>query len=360
MKIAVLIIILAFLPFSLECQYIRAGHEATSLFDSISNDKISKVAAYRIFFRHASVGTTINDGLNCLQGTRSNPTECKNYPEFKYDRRQWVFQARGNSGWKGKVDDFVEQVHQQLNNFDIFSFKFCYLDGIDGLLDPCGSPYNSEKMYLAFEYLRDKMEYLESSAPSKKYIWWTIPLTQSGQHCTDTLNYLIREYCKEKGKFLFDIADIQCHDSTGVKTLNDNGYEKAFSGYCGEQQPGAQACHPNWKGKILIAKAFWKLIADMSDYILSTDSKISATFPFFVFPNPASEDVTITFSNNANEIGISIYDLYGNEKASINQTKGNGNSITFNTSDLMLASGIYTIKLIINHKMYYSKLAVIR
>jgi hypothetical protein len=244
---------------------IIADYRAVVAFDNIPNSALIKAASLRMMFRHASVGTTVNDGLDCLQGTRNNPSECQTYPQYQYDRRLWSFQPRGNSGWYGKIDDFVEQVDAHKNEYDVFAFKYCYLDGLDQVAEPCGKPYNSLRVSEAWDYLRHTMETLESQYPDKIFIWWTIPLTQVGQVCTDSLNKLIRDYVHQHNKFLFDIADIECHDPSGNMVTNAEGFQKALKEYCGEQNPDAQACHPNWTGKMLLAKALWWLMAEIAN-----------------------------------------------------------------------------------------------
>ena len=235
-------------------------HTAAALFDSIPDSIIVKSANIRVMFRHASVGTTISNGLDCIQGTRTNPAICKTFPEYKYDRRDWVFQGRGNSGWYGKINDFVEQTALQIDSFDLFSYKYCYLEGLDELAEPCGKPLKDASVAKAWNTLRDSMESLEKQYPDKFFVWWTIPLTQPGQRCTDTLNYLMRKYVTENNKILFDIADIQCHDSFLNRMLSTNGLEMAYYAYCGEKPPGP-SCHPNWTGSVILAKAFWYMMA---------------------------------------------------------------------------------------------------
>ena len=92
-------------------------HGAIEAFDRIPDSLLPKAAALRVMFRHASVGTTIDNGLDCLQGTRTNPPECRNYPAYKFDRRHWACQLRPNSGWYGKVDDFKAEVAAQAGGF---------------------------------------------------------------------------------------------------------------------------------------------------------------------------------------------------------------------------------------------------
>lgn len=294
---------------------VLADHTVISLFDSLPDSIVSKAAAITLMFRHASVGTTINDGLNCLQGTRTNPTICTTFPDYKYDRRKWVFEPRGNSGWYGKINDFVSNVHSQVDTYEIFSFKYCYLEGLDQVAEPCGGGnFNPALVKKAWDSLRTNMEKLESKYPEKLFIWWTIPLTQVGMHCTDTLNFLIRKYCRDNNKVLFDIADIEAWDTNGQHVISPAGYEMAFKGYCGEQQPGAQACHPNWTGKVLLAKAYWWMMCSISGYTETTTHHIPEV-PFAlngISPNPVSDEFRLSISSlKTTHLTIEITDIAG-------------------------------------------------
>ena len=240
-----------------------ADHRVVDAFAALPDAALEAASRLRVIFRHASVGGTINDGLDCLQGTRDHPAVCQEHPNYRYDRRNWVFQPRGNSGWYGKIDDFVTETENQLEDGDVFCFKFCYLDGLDGLREPCGSPLDPVMVDQAWEYLRDSMETVEEAYPDKIFIWWTIPLTQVGQSCTEHLNEQIRSHCRENDKPLFDIADIECHAADGTRATNEHGREIALQEFCGEQRPDAQACHPNWDGKVRLAQAFWWLLTQL-------------------------------------------------------------------------------------------------
>ncbi len=314
-------------------------HNAIQKFESIPEVVLPDLAKLRVMFRHASVGTTINNALDCLQGTRNFPAECKNYPQYKYDRRNIKCQARGNSGWYGKVDDFVAEVENQLNDFDIFSFKYCYLDGLDGLQEPCGADFKS--IHKAWDYLREKMEYLEKKYYNKVFVWWTIPLTQVGQLCTDSLNKLIRNYVRLNNKILFDIADMQCYDEAGNYQVNSNGWEIAYKPFCGEQQPGAQACHPNWTGSIRIAKAFWWMVYQINktELEIADQSKDIDNLTIVL-----KSDNSIKIKCNPSEIhksDIKIYDMLGKviKINSGNELKSDFDEIQIN--DLNLSEGVY-------------------
>jgi len=288
---------------------IIADHRSVDLFSQIPESRLISLSNFRLVFRHASVGTTIDNALDCLQGTRTNPAECATYTDYRFDRRKWVFQGRPNSGWYGKINDFVTEVNAQKNSFDILTFKFCYLDGLDGLQEPCGSIFSQQKMKQAWDYYRINMDSLEKANPSKFFVWITIPLTQVGQFCTDTLNSLIRSYCRQQGKILFDIADIQCHDNAGFLQKSAQSWQVAYKPFCGEQQAGAQACHPNWDGGIRIAKAFWWMMylvhSSLTDTLFPHDADSGPDVR--IFPNPATHILHIDLQRNYP--GFSHYEI---------------------------------------------------
>jgi len=252
---------------------IIADFSCIKKFPDIPSAALRQASELHLMFRHASVGMTINNALDCLQGTRDHPEVCRTFPDYRYDRRNWSFQARPNAGWYGKIDDFVEHVRAEADKYDVFSFKFCFLDGLDGLREPCGSPYSEQQVEKAWAYLRDNMEALEAEFPEKVFVWCTIPLTQVGQLCTEVLNERIRAHVSEHDKVLFDIADIEARDAQGVLQENAQGWETACQAFCGEQRPGAQACHPNWDGSIRIAKALWYLMARVAGWRESPPGK---------------------------------------------------------------------------------------
>ncbi|MBC8343498.1 MAG: T9SS type A sorting domain-containing protein [Bacteroidetes bacterium] len=336
-------------------------HTATAKFEEIADSSLEKAIELRLMFRHASVGGTIDDGLDCVQGSRPSPVECTFFPPYKYDRRNWEFQGRSNNGWYGKIRDFVKEVHMQADSFDAMAFKYCYLDGLDQLAVPCGSPFNPGKTMQAWDSLRINIETLEDAYPDKIFIWWTIPLTQVGQFCTDTLNSLIRQYAFENNKVLFDIADIEAWDTSQQHGTNASGWEIAFKGYCGEQKPGAQACHPNWLGKLILAKAFWWMMVNLENEQKpeSLESN-SESYSITLFPNPSKDHITISLSGNQKSaIHISLFDLTG-RKIDRNATNciwdTGGYQILVPVGDL--ASGYYTFSIIYGQKHVRKKVLI--
>lgn len=209
----------------------------------IPEDSIAAAASLRVLLRHASVGQGIGWGLDCLAGLKSTQSACKCFPAGKYDRSNWVLEARMGNG-RTKIDDLVEQAAARADQFDVFMMKYCYIDALG----------NSHPDW---EYYRSRMEQLEAEYPGKRFVWWTIPLTRDGQPGTDVFNALIRSYCAANGKTLFDIADIECHDLSGVRLTNAQGNETISQQYTQEIHAG----HLNIEGRIRVASALWHLMA---------------------------------------------------------------------------------------------------
>jgi hypothetical protein len=215
---------------------------------AIPESCIRQASSLRVLVRHASVGQGIDWGLACLAGAHPTNPACSGFPAGKYDRGRWVFELRAGN-WRAKVDDLVQQAAARANDFDVLTMKFCYLDALG-----TGHP--------DWEYYRSRMEQLETAHPGKTSVWWTIPLTRDGQSGTDVFNALVRSYCVAKGKVLFDIADIECHEPNGVKLLNAHGNEIISAKYTKEIHAG----HLNPDGRVRVASAWWHLMARIAGW----------------------------------------------------------------------------------------------
>ncbi len=209
-----------------DAQAIVAGHAATNL-GSIPDSAIATAAGLRLLVRRASVGGNISSGLDTLQTQ-----------DAKYDRGLWDFQDRGNPGWQAKVDDFVAQTALQAASFDVLTMKFCYID-------PDAS----------FTYYRDALLGLEAGHPTKRFVWWTIPIETSGNTARQAFNDQVRAYALANGKILFDIADIECHDAAGVKLTDANGRELLRPEWTSD------GGHLSSAGAVRVASALWWLMA---------------------------------------------------------------------------------------------------
>jgi len=212
-------------------QTIVADHASTDV-AAIPDAAIANAAALRLLVRHASVGGNIDSGLDALHAANA-----------RYDRGLWDFQSRGNPGWQAKVDDLVSQAAAQGASFDVLTMKFCYID-------PNAS----------FTYYRDAMLGLEGTYPTKRFVWWTIPIETSGNTNRQAFNDQVRAYALANGKVLFDIADIESHDAAGVKRVDGNGRELM----CDEWT--SDGGHLSAAGSQRVASALWWLMARVAGW----------------------------------------------------------------------------------------------
>ena len=228
------LVICLFLPQIAGAQYIRADHTTVDI-TKIPDGALSLAANLRVMLRRASVGGNISDGLNALQSA-----------DAKYNRSKWDFQDRGNNGWISKVNDFATQTAIQSSNFDVLSMKFCFID-------PAAN----------FSYYRDTLLQLENRYPSKRFVWWTMPIlnsTDGNESLRQTFNDNVRAYAAANGKLLFDIADIEAYNTAGQKKTDGFGHELQQDVW--SQLDG----HLNTAGSLRVASAWWWLIARVAGW----------------------------------------------------------------------------------------------
>ncbi len=264
-------------------QPIIIDHQDVSTFSTLSDADISRAAALKMLIRHASIGGNIKTGLSQLY-TQNN----------KYNWSNWVFQSRGNPGWQPKIDDLVTQVSSQELNYNIFTMKFCYVD-----------PNTN------WDYYRDHMETLQSTYPSKIFIWWTIPLTTTGtldQVKRNQFNNTLRAYAQTHNIILFDIAAVESHDPNGnlyQATFQSNRTDSMYPAY------SSDGGHLNATGYERVAKAFWVMVATIasSDSVNLTkagdangDNKVDGV-DYVVWLNHYNQNITGATSGDFNNSG---------------------------------------------------------
>lgn len=218
-----------------EGEAIVADHTSTDV-AALPDTAVAAAANLRLMVRHASVGGNISSGLDALRAQNA-----------RYDRSRWGFQNRGNPGWRAKVDDLVAQAALQAAAFDVLTMKFCYID-------PDAS----------FAYYRDALLGLEASYPSKRFVWWTIPIETSGNTARQSFNDQVRAYALANGKLLFDIADVECHDAAGQKRVDGSGRELMVEAWTSD------GGHLNAAGSLRVARALWWLMARVAGWSPAT------------------------------------------------------------------------------------------
>jgi hypothetical protein len=242
------------------------NYSSVNQFDSLTSNQIVSASSTTFMLRRASVGGNVSDGLNALHDGDS-----------KYNRVNFDFQDRGNPGWEAKLTDFTNEVVAQLNDFEVFSMKFCFID------------YAAD----ANSYI-STMESLEASYPAKRFVWWTMPTDVADNIVAiSNFNQTIRSYVSANDKILFDLASIESHQSDGTPCTS-SGTENMCAGYTSD------GGHLNATGEERAAKAFWVLIASLNSPIISSvNTSTSITTATITWITNKSASSTIVYGTTS-------------------------------------------------------------
>jgi hypothetical protein len=317
-------------------QAIRADHTTADL-TLIPDGVLSSASNLKVHLRRASVGGNIDDGLNAIQ--TENPA--------KYNRSNWVFYMRGNPGWQAKVIDFVTFTAANTSDYDVFSMKFCWID-------PDAS----------FTSYRDTLLRLENTYPSKRFVWWTMPITRDpdgSESNRQTFNDNVRNFAAENGKLLFDIADIEAYNAAGQKKTDGSGHELQQDVW------SSDGGHLNDAGSRRVASAWWWLMARVAGWNGTTEVEKHGEAPqvFNVlqnYPNPFNPTTTIEFSlAEKSKVLLKVYNVLGQKVATLidgEMQAGILYRVPFNSSKLV--SGVYFYRLEAKGNVQVKKLVLMK
>ena len=252
MRRVMIVILVTLLMFLVKVDKVEAAlifdHNSVSKFENIPDTYVSRAAALRMMIRNASVGRNIggpavesNSGLDYLY----------NNVNKKYDRSNWLFQSRGNPSWTQKFQDFKNQVELQKATKDVMMVKLCFRD--------------EDQLASSSQYIQ-MMEELVNANPTKKFVWWTIPIRVSSTALAANYNKAIRDrvksstYVNNNNIILYDIADIESHDGSGNMRVV-GGFESMQSAWA-----DSDGGHLGMDGKIRTAKVFWVMMATLAGW----------------------------------------------------------------------------------------------
>jgi hypothetical protein len=280
---------------------IYIDHNSVALFDQIPQEYIDAAAGIPMFYMDRSVGANISDGLSCLSNLWDEaPYFCKIYnhpvPEFSvdisevswdgtYDRSNWVYEGWGNGcgTWSQKVDCFMDRATQVMDQYEVLSFQFSYLEVDAGstIADlPGGFFYDNAGLSDVYD-----LEAFEAQHPNEIFIYWTSSLARGiGSTEAESFNGQMRQYAIDNGKILFDVADILshtpeeetlCYDNRDGIPYNAPGQSENFPddglntiALCQHYTSEADGGHlgsPS-AGMIRVTKAYWVLMAQIAGW----------------------------------------------------------------------------------------------
>lgn len=289
---------------------IYVDHNSVALFDQIPAQYLQAAANLDMIFINRSVGGNIADGLTCLNTPWDQaPNNCKRYehvaPHFSvdasevqwtgtYNRSNWDYLFWPGVGdpnqqvnctgatdeWPGKVACFLEFAAAEVNNYDVLSFQFSYLEVADGTIaHPTEGFFANTPAYDIHE-----LAAFEAQHPGKSIIYWTSSLSRGiGSEVSESFNNQMRQYAIDNNKVLFDVASILSHDPAGnpcydnrdgIPYDNGNNYENypddglnlmAICQHYTSETDGGHLGNVS-AGKIRVAKAFWVLMAQIAGW----------------------------------------------------------------------------------------------
>ena len=226
---------------------------------------MNAIGQQRWFFTHASVGANMVQGMNDLNAANSTRYQLVTTWVDYLDTQMradvppatptagTIYESdRGNPGWADKLtifDNSVQISGWRAPTVDAVMNKMCFIDQDAGAAD-----------YIA------SMTALQSSYPRTAFVYTTMPLRieeDLDNVLRNQYNAAVRSHCAGGGWLLFDIADVEAWDPTGVQhTFQDGGqtYQKLYAGYSDD------GGHLDATGQQRIAQGWYAMAA-----VLATD-----------------------------------------------------------------------------------------
>lgn len=254
--------------------------------------RMNQIAQFKWYFAHASVGGNLMSGITDLRAVSStlypiqSTAEDAVPPATTLPGRIYE-DNRGNPGWQAKMDLFGSSISNgwRFPAINVAVNKLCYID---------------ETANLA--YYLSAMSRLEAAFPETVFVYMTIPLTTD----TDYANFLrnvfndsLRDWVRANSRVLYDIADIEAHDTSGTAstfTYNNRLCQRLYNGYTDD------GGHLNTTGRQLAAKGFYALAAGLLDADRDGD-RLSDGCELLAGTNPGDPKSVFSLANPKTENG---------------------------------------------------------
>jgi len=174
-----------------------------------SQAQMDEIGQLKWYFTHASVGENMMIGVAALHATNADFYQLHGVPAtntppavtqvgviYEYDR--------GNPAWWQKCDIFKAAVTNgwRYPLVNIVMNKLCFID------------YGAD-VASSIDYLFSQEPYF----PETMYVYMTMPLTtsqDSANYTRNLYNDTMRGWCRANNRVLFDVADIEAHDTNGA------------------------------------------------------------------------------------------------------------------------------------------------
>jgi hypothetical protein len=236
-------------------KFIRIGYAECVSATNYPKANLEKIGQTKWYFAHASVGANMMDGVSDLHATDKTlylfqGISAGEKPPSSVQGGTIYEHNRGNPGWKAKFDGFETCVSNGWHYpaINVAMNKLCYID-----------------QHASFKYYLHSMTNLEAAFPQTTIVYTTMPLmtdADSDNFLRNAFNERLREWTRQNGRVLFDIADIEAHDPNG-KVCTFQYRNKTCQKLCdGYTKDGG---HLNEAGRQLVAKGFYALAAALTE-----------------------------------------------------------------------------------------------
>jgi VCBS repeat-containing protein len=271
-----------------QAQSLTIGYTNCLAVDGYSQTLMNEIGQAKWYFAHASVGECIIEGVTNLHAADSgfyelHGNDATNVPPettltgviYNDYRGNLIGNGNYSGDWQWKVAYFQTAVSNGWHypTIDLALSKFCFID--------IWYATSSNAVATLLNTYLNSMVSLEAAYPQTVFVYATMPVTtlnysfetlDSEPTCDywrNVFNESLRTWCAANNRVLFDVADIEAHDTNGdLSTFTFDGAtcEELWSGdtvggdqCCGEVGDGA---HPtNYGAEELLARGFYAVAA---------------------------------------------------------------------------------------------------
>jgi len=250
-------------------KFIRIGYTNCLAATNFSRAVKDKIAQLNWYFAHASVGDNMMEGIAELRASDKSlyslqSVSASNTPPAATQPCSIYEHNRGNPGWKAKFDTFEACVRGGWHSprVNIAMNKLCFID-----------------QGASFKYYVHSMTNLEAEFPQTVFVYTTIPLTTTADgdnFLRNAFNDRLRDWARQNGRVLFDLADIEAHDSAGSPctfSYRNRTCQRLCDSYT------TDGGHLNPASRQLVARGFYALAAALLEANRTAPATATAAQP---------------------------------------------------------------------------------
>jgi hypothetical protein len=239
-------------------QSVWIGYTNCLAVTNYSQQLMNQIGQLKWFFAHASVGDCMMTGITALHQMDTNFYPLQGVavggtPPGTTQTGVIYDYMRGNPGWQVKVDTFQSYTSNGwcFPRVNLALNKMCFIDPDADL-----------------NYYIKSMTNLEAAHPETLFVYATMPLTVRNYdsdynlYLRNSYNNGLRAWISTNNRVLFDIADIEAHDTNGMPCTfiySNQVYQQLYSNY-----NTGDLGHPDTAyAEQLLAKGFYALAAGL-------------------------------------------------------------------------------------------------